>query len=295
MNNFRLDYDASGRLLNPAGCDLFLNALRPAPPSDLFFIAHGWLNDRIASQNLFQWFYQGLAPVPVCGVSWPSHPWKSNAAGLLKSGAEMASYYLMKERAGEIGAAFAADLHRIARFLPNTRIHLAGHSFGARLMTSAVHASAALSQTAFVRSLTLIQAAFSQFSFAPEGAYRDILTRRLVRGPILITHSKHDGAVGKAYPVVSRLKGQNASSLGDASDPFGGLGRNGAQRLTPAECVGLNLGDLQSLRAYLQHPVVNLNADRVILSHTDYEKMELLETIKLLWSPAGTTLSGQPS
>ncbi len=295
MNSFRLDYDAAGRLLNPAGCDLFLNSLRAAQPADLFFVAHGWLNDRVASQSLFQWFNQGLAPVPVCGISWPSHPWKSNAAGLLKSGAELASYYLMKERAGEIGAAFAIDLSRIARYLPNTRIHLAGHSFGARLVTSAVHATGSDEQAPFVQSLSLIQAAFSQFSLAPEGAFRDVLARRLVRGPILITHSKHDSAVGQAYPIASRLKGQNASSLGDASDPFGGLGRNGAQHLTPAECIHLNLGDLQSLRAYLNHPVVNLNADRVILGHSDYQKLELLESIKLLWSPAGTARPGRTS
>jgi pimeloyl-ACP methyl ester carboxylesterase len=288
MNPFRLDYDAAGHLLNPAGYDLFLSALQAQPTSDVLFVAHGWLNDRLASQRFFQWFSHGLAPTTVCGVSWPSHPWKSNAAGLVKAGLEMASYYVMKERAATVGEAFGADLRRLRRCLPNMRIHLAGHSFGARLVTSAAHAAASDGEPPFIRSLALIQAAFSQFSFAPEGAFRSVLERRMVDGPIAITHSRHDTAVGQAYPLASRLKGQNASSLGDAGDPYGGLGRNGAQHLTPEECIHLNLGDYESLRAYLNHPVINLNADRLFLGHSDIEKPELLQTLRLLWSRAGT-------
>lgn len=288
MNTFRLDYDAAGHLLNPAGRDLFLTALRAQPGVPVLFVAHGWLNDRLASQRLFQWFAQGLAPAVVCGVSWPSHPWKSNAAGLLSAAAEMTSYYVMKERAGDIGAAFAADLRQMRRAVPGIRINLAGHSFGARLVTAAAHSSTPGGEAPFIESMTLIQAAFSQFAFAPEGAYRDVLARHLVRGPIAITHSKHDHAVGQAYPIASLIKRQNASTLGDAADPYGGLGRNGAQHLTPAECIGLNLGDFESLRRFRRYPVVNLNADRVILSHSDIEKPPLLETIKLLWSPADT-------
>ena len=290
MNTFRLDYDAAGGLLNPSGRDLFLAALKARPDSDILFVAHGWLNDRLASQRLFNFFAQGLAPKLVCGVSWPSHPWKSNAAGLVKGGAELASYYLMKERAAKVGAAFAGDLRRLHAELPDLRIHLAGHSFGARLVTAAAQASAPDGAAPFIASMTLVQAAFSHNSFAPEGGFRDVLSRRLVRGPILVTHSTHDRAIGQGYPLASRLKKQNASSLGDASDPYGGLGRNGALGLTPAECMHLNLGDLQSLRAFLAYPVINLNADRVFQGHTDIEKLELLETLKSLWSPADTAL-----
>jgi pimeloyl-ACP methyl ester carboxylesterase len=288
MNTFRFDYDASGGLLNPSGRDLFLAALQARPDAAVLFVAHGWLNDRLASQQLFNFFSQGLAPTLVCGVSWPSHPWKSNAAGLVKGGAEMATYYYMKERAGAVGAAFGADLRRLRQLLPDLRIHLAGHSFGARLVTAAAQASAPAGLAPFIASMTLIQAAFSHNAFAPGGGFRDVLSRRLVRGPILVTHSIHDQAVGMAYPIASRLKKQNASSLGDAGDPYGGLGRNGALGLTTTECIHLNLGDIQSLRRFLSYPVINLNADRVFHSHTGIEKTELLETLKALWSPAGT-------
>jgi hypothetical protein len=295
MNTFRLDYDATGGLLNPTGRDLFLAALKAQPNADVLFVAHGWLNDRLASQQLFTYFSQGLAPTLVCGVSWPSHPWKSNAAGLLKGGAELASYYLMKERAAVVGSAFGADLRRLHEALPGLRIHLAGHSFGGRLVTAAARASTPQGSEPFLRSMTLIQAAFSHHSFAPHGGFREVLSRRLVGGPILVTHSKHDKAIGQAYPVASRVRKQNASSLGDANDPYGGLGRNGARGLTTDECIQLNLGDLASLRVFLAYPVINLNADRVFMGHTDIEKLELLETLKSLWSPADTTPPGQPS
>src|SRR4029450_4507756 len=42
-------------------------------------------------------------------------------------------------------------------------------------------------------------------------------------------------AVGIAYPVASRLAGTVASAFGDANDKFGGLGRNGAQKMERGE------------------------------------------------------------
>lgn len=295
MNTFRLDYDAAGGLLNPSGRDLFLAALKAQPAAGVLFVAHGWLNDRLASQLLFNFFAQGLAPQLVCGISWPSHPWKSNAAGIVKGGAELATYFLMKERAGKVGAALGGELLRLHQALPDVRIHLAGHSFGARLVTAAAQASAPEGTPPYLASMTLVQAAFSHNAFAPQGGFRDVLTRRLVRGPILVTHSKHDQAVGLGYAAASRLKKQNASALGDANDPYGGLGRNGALGLTPAECIHLNLGDLQSLRQSLSYPLINLNAGRVFHSHTGIEKLELIETLRALWSPADTALPGPRS
>jgi hypothetical protein len=50
-----------------------------------------------------------------------------------------------------------------------------------------------------------------------------------VRGPILITRTRNDKAVGIAYPIASRINGVTAAALGDANDKFGGLGCNGTQ------------------------------------------------------------------
>ncbi len=273
MELFKLTFDASGAVRH---CNLQLQDHR-----DVLFIAHGWLNDEPSATQLFTHFSRGLPEIPVCGVYWPSHPMaRQNAQGVVRGGIEMASYYAMKERAAEVGA---NGLAPFLRTLANMRIHLAGHSFGARLVTAA-----AAAYGPGIASMTLVQAAFSQFAFSPEGAYRAIIERRLVNGPIAITHSKHDHAVGQAYPVASLLARQNASSIGGPNDPYGGLGRNGAQHLTPAECVGLNLGDLPSLQQYLLHPVINLNADRIVRSHSDIYHSEILETIRTLCARGGT-------
>jgi len=291
MSLFKLVFDASGKVTDLAARDAFLGALQTNAHRDVLFVAHGWLNDTASANQLFTHFARGLSDMPVCGVFWPSHPLAQapNAQGIVRAGIEMTSYYVMKERAAEVGAGgLAPFLRALRRSLPDTRIHLAGHSFGARLVTAAAAASIEDNAAACIQSMTLIQAAFSQFSFAPEGAYRAVLERRLVNGPIAVTHSKHDLAVGQAYPVASLLRHQNASAIGGPNDPYGGLGRNGAQHLTPAECIHLNLGDMLSLRQYLGHPVINLNADTIVRNHSDIYHREILDTIRTLCSPACT-------
>ncbi len=96
-------------------------------------------------------------------------------------------------------------------------------------------------------SLSLLQAAFSHYGFA-QSIRRH--ARRLLpsRGhgsrarPRCDSSSRFtakDKAVGLAYPIASRLARQIASALGDANDPYGGLGRNGAQKTPDAQVVTL--------------------------------------------------------
>lgn len=283
MNLFRIDFDAGGKMVNAGQRDAFLSFLQRVAPPAVLFVAHGWLNDREASGRLFSWFAQALAPLAVCGAAWPSHPFKANTAGVVRAGLEATSYYLMKERAAEVGAAGLAPLAAFVRAIgAGTAIHFAGHSFGARLVTAAAMALGRMGQGGAASSVTLLQGAFSQFSFSPGGLYRPLVEERMVRGPILVTHSRHDAAVGQAYPVASRLRRQNASALGGPDDPYGGLGANGAQGLSPAECIQLNLGDLASLEKHLAYPVINLNANKVIFHHSDLFKPQISATVRLL-------------
>ena len=69
------------------------------------------------------------------------------------------------------------------------------------------------------------------------GFFRSVVDNRRIKGPILVTYTANDRAVGIAYPVASRLSGTVASAFGDANDKFGGLGRNGAQKMEPGEVV----------------------------------------------------------
>ena len=52
----------------------------------------------------------------------------------------------------------------------------------------------------------------------------------MVKGPFVSTFSAQDTVVGNAYSIMSRLAGDSSREIGDASDQFGGIGRNGPLR-----------------------------------------------------------------
>src|SRR6516165_6794332 len=85
-------------------------------------------------------------------------------------------------------------------------------------------------------SLTLLEAAFSHFGFSANngqgqaGFFRPVVDKQAVKGPLLATLSAQDSVVGTVYAIASRLADQNVEAIGDANDPFGGIGRNGAQK-----------------------------------------------------------------
>ena len=87
-----------------------------------------------------------------------------------------------------------------------------------------------------VDSLMLLEAAFSHFGFSPNngrgsaGFFREVIDKRVVKGLFASTFSAQDTVVGKAYSITSRLAGDNTREIGDASDEFGGIGRNGPLR-----------------------------------------------------------------
>ncbi len=201
---------------------------------------------------------------------------------------DIATFYVMKERAGMVGRdGLHAVLKQIRAARPDLRLHLAGHSFGARLVTAAVMGAAGGTDLK-VHTLALLQAAFSHYAFsenyAPAGApkagfFRAVVAMGQVLGPTLITHSKNDKAVGMAYPIAARLGGQQAADIGDASSPFGGLGRNGAQKTGHVQ--ELRLGRVDTDYAFAPGGIYNLDGDGrpgdpgVIASHADVEKPEI--------------------
>ena len=119
----------------------------------------------------------------------------------------------------------------------------------------------------------LLQAAYShnglsqKFDGTNDGAFRTVIADKRVSGPILITHTKNDTAVGIAYPLASRIANQKASALGDENDPYGGIGRNGAQH-TPEANPG-TLRDLGEDYQFQPGRVFNLRADDFIHEHSD--------------------------
>lgn len=198
-----------------------------------------------------------------------------------------ATYYLMKARAGDVGVKGVAPLiQKLRGSRDDLRIHMIGHSFGCRLASAAINALPDEEQFR-PDTVLLLQGAFSHNGFAKDdegevgrGVFRDVLDNQKVRGPILITHTRNDKAVGTAYPIASRINGVVAAALGDANDIFGGLGSNGAQTkdTTPERTMGtlLAVGQTYSFANGVKPSTpCNLLADEFIKGHSDIRKPEV--------------------
>lgn len=207
----------------------------------------------------------GLAPLDGAGGG---AGFFDSVVGAARNLVNVATYYTMKERAGVVGKkGIAKLLDRIHADAPAARIHLVGHSFGGRAVTAATVATSAP-----VASLSLLQAAYSHFGMAEDwdGSGKDGLfakVPRKVTGPVMITFTRNDKAVGMAYPIASRLARQIGVGLGDANDPYGGIGRNGALKTHGA--VEARLLDVGGAYDFTGHDVWSLNADEFVSGHSD--------------------------
>ena len=209
------------------------------------------------------------------------------------------TYYTMKDRAGIVGRTGAVGTVRALRTCrtpaAGPRVHLVGHSFGGRLVTSAANALNGNSGTPAecVDSMTLLEAAYSHNGLATnwdgngtDGAFRSVITQVKVKGPIIISHSSHDFPVGTAYPVASRLRGQAGEALiGGPNDIYGGMGANGAQH-TPEITLDFPLAPTGNTTTYPPPPAgvpcwgINIKGDGpppapTITGHGDVAKPEL--------------------
>lgn len=186
------------------------------------------------------------------------------------------TYYEMKARAGTVGKNGVAQLiDGLATAVQ--RIHLVGHSFGGRVVTSA----AAGSTTDKICSLTLLQTAFSHngFSRSMKGFFRSVVDSKRVHGPILVTHTPNDKAVGVAYPLASRISGDSTAAFGDENDVFGGIGRNGTQKMEDGEARFGKLLPVGSDYQFQSGVFFNLEASDFIDDHGDVTGKEVAHAL----------------
>ena len=183
------------------------------------------------------------------------------------------TYYQMKERAGVVGRdGLNGVLRRVRDSHPKLRLHLIGHSFGGRVVTAAA-VGPDDKPSVNVATMTLLQAAFSHNSFAEKydgtnpGFFRRLVTDKMVTGPVVISHTVNDTAVGQAYPIASRIAGQDAAAVGDENDRYGGLGRNGAQKTD--EAVPGTLLEVGKKYQFEAGRIYNLRADEHVKHHGD--------------------------
>ncbi len=157
----------------------------------------------------------------------------------------LTTWYVMKNRSGIVGGTGVAQAVRdVKASNRNIRLHLVGHSLGGRLMASCAKS---LAQNPILQpdSLTLLEAAFSHFGFSANngqgvrGFFRDVIEKKVVKGPFLETFSFQDTVVGLTYAIASHLADDNAEALGDANDLYGGIGRNGAQKTVESLAIKL--------------------------------------------------------
>lgn len=122
-----------------------------------------------------------------------------------------ASVLVMKDRAGRVGARGVRDLlHAIQRAAPHAQVHLAGHSYGCKVVLSAV---AAAEPPRPVRSILLLQPALSYLAFAAPGrvpgtdrpgGYRVALQRCEL--PIVATFTRRDVPLRRLFHLGVRRR-----------------------------------------------------------------------------------------
>ncbi|MEJ8849562.1 hypothetical protein [Variovorax rhizosphaerae] len=207
------------------------------------------------------------------------------------------SLYQMKSRAGTVGTNGVATLLRDLLDRSGTggddrgpRVHCIGHSFGCRVLLSAICARPLPRPLA---SLLLLQPAVSHLCFAdavadagPPGGYREALDSDRVIRPIVSTYSRRDLVLHDAFHLVLRRPGDLgeaqiaadplSTSAGSPPSRFAALGGYGPRRagqalIDPLPAVGTPMVLPQG-----DPPVVAFDGSRgSIKSHSDVTGPEM--------------------
>ncbi|MEU1258944.1 serine-threonine protein kinase [Streptomyces sp. JL3001] len=227
------------------------------------------------------------APDGAASFSLPN-PWEG-AHELLRQ----ATYYAMKRRAGTVGErGLGRVVGQLAARSPGLRVHLVGHSFGARLVSFALRGLPKGVRS--VKSVTLLQGAFSHYAFAsrlPHDARAGGVLEgqhNRIDGPLVCCHSRHDSALATMYPLASRMAGDArgiaAPDIGRMlGAKWGAMGHDGVQAVPGTKSYDL----AGALRAKLPASgCVNVDAATVVRrggppagAHSDIVHRELAQLV----------------
>lgn len=186
--------------------------------------------------------------------------------------------YKMKDRAGVVGAAGGAEiLSDLLKAGAQARLRLIGHSYGGRLLLSAI-CSGALPRE--VQSLLLLEPAVNYLCFAGQvpkrrrpGGFRGAMGR--VKQPIMTTFSANDAALHDFFHLAVRRKkdlGEVAiAALGVVPSIYAALGGWGPGGLDAGEVAELPLTRYPNRYATTDTTcrVYALNGTVGITSHSD--------------------------
>ncbi|MFJ1975187.1 serine-threonine protein kinase [Streptomyces sp. NPDC087903] len=216
------------------------------------------------------------------------NPW-DGAHELLRQ----ATYYAMKRRAGTVGErGLGRVVGQLAAVAPEVRVHLVGHSFGGRLVSFALRGLPEGVRT--VKSVTLLQGAFSHYAFASRlphdpragGVLQGQQNR--IDGPLVCCYSHFHSALGTIYPLASRMAGDAegvvAFDIGRTlGAKWGAMGHDGVQAVPGTRAWKL----ADALRTTLPSSgCVNIDAAAVVHrggapsgAHSDIVHRELAQVV----------------
>jgi len=205
-----------------------------------------------------------------------------------------ATYYAMKRRAGTVGErGLGRAIGQLAKAAPDVRVHLVGHSFGGRLVSFALRGLPEGVRT--VKSVTLLQGAFSHYAFAARLPHDPRASGVLdgqhnrIDGPLVCCYSQHDSALGTIYPLASRMAGDAWTVTAEfdlgrtLGAKWGAMGHDGVQAVAGTKT--LTLAD--ALRTRLPASgCVNIDAAAVVKrggppagAHSDICHRELAQVV----------------
>ena len=221
--------------------ELELLANPPFDFNDFFIYSHGWWTDANRAMSEYNRFSvdftrvvrsapgASAAPALGTGIHWPSM--LSEDSGSITNYLEALSFYTMEKRADSIGehggflllrTLFDQLLGRTSPF----RIHLIGHSFGCKVVSSILEEIAttggAIPPAASI-NVVLLQAALDNNSFDAGECYDNVVSAYPgIR--FLISTSTEDAALQNAYPKAHRL----ANLFGTVNPAMGAAGPSAA-------------------------------------------------------------------
>jgi hypothetical protein len=197
--------------------------------------------------------------------------WLGKLADLARGAVRVTTVWMMKDRAGVVGTIGVGPLLNGLLDAGQARLHLVGHSYGAKVVLSALCAAKDMPRK--VHSVLLLQGAVSHLCFADRvpgldipGGYRPALERTEL--PILATYSSHDISLTKLFQVALRRDGDLGDiRIGGPISRFAALGGYGPHEASEQTIV------IQSPPSpYMINPgvrVVGLLADAAISGHGD--------------------------
>ncbi len=176
----------------------------------------------------------------------------------------------MKDRAGRVGQKGVAPLLTDLLKRSKARVHLLGHSYGCKVVMTALCTPATLPRS--VESALLLQPAVSQYAFAAKvpardraGGYFQALER--VRQPIVATYSANDVPLTKLFHVAVRRHddlGELQFAAGGSPSKYAAMGGFGPQA---SDAAFVDIQDAGSTYSLGGKRLIAVNGTRTISGH----------------------------